>query len=86
MEDFQMKTKNQKKIETIADMKSFIETYPQFKKMSGTVTKHVTLIDELSRLVNKYSLLELSETEQELISNADHSDSLKVCFRNIFRF
>lgn len=77
MEDFQQKTKSQKKIETIADMKSFIETYPQFKKMSGTVTKHVTLIDEISRLVNTYSLLEVSETEQEMISHSDHSDTLK---------
>lgn len=77
MEDFQQKTKSQKKIETIADMKSFIETYPQFKKMSGTVTKHVTLIDELSRLVNTYNLLEVSETEQEMISHSDHSETLK---------
>lgn len=77
MEDFQQKTKSQKKIETIADMKSFIETYPQFKKMSGTVTKHVTLIDEISRLVNSKSLLEVSETEQEMISHSDHSETLK---------
>ena len=77
MEDFQHKTKSQKKIETIADMKSFIEQYPNFKKMSGTVTKHVTLIDEISRLVNTYNLLEVSESEQEIISNLDHSDSLK---------
>ena len=73
-----MKTQSQRKIETIADMKSFIETYPQFKKLSGTVTKHVTLIDELSRFVNLNNMLELSETEQELISHADHSSSLKV--------
>ncbi|KAH7643781.1 vacuolar protein sorting-associated protein 45 [Dermatophagoides farinae] len=77
MEDFQQKTQQQKKIETIADMKSFIETYPQFRKMSGTVTKHVTLIDEISRIVNAYSLLEVSEAEQELISTGNHSESVK---------
>ncbi|KPM08434.1 vacuolar protein sorting 45-like protein [Sarcoptes scabiei] len=77
MEDFQQKSQQQKRIETIADMKSFIETYPQFKKMSGTVAKHVTLIDEISREVNKNSLLEISETEQELIANNDHSNSFK---------
>lgn len=82
MENFQQKTQQQKKIETIADMKSFIETYPQFKKMSGTVSKHVTLIDEISRLVNSYSLLEVSEAEQELISTGDHFDSLKVILSN----
>ncbi|KAJ6218765.1 hypothetical protein RDWZM_004577 [Blomia tropicalis] len=77
MDEFQQKSQSQKKIETIADMKQFIETYPNFKKMSGTVTKHVTLIDEISRLVNAHNLLEVSETEQELISNSDHSESLK---------
>lgn len=86
MENFQQKTQQQKQIETIADMKSFIETYPQFKKMSGTVSKHVTLIDEISRLVNSYSLLEVSEAEQELISTGDHSNSLKVILFNCNHF
>ena len=78
MDEFQTKTKSQKKIETISDMKSFIESYPQFKKMSGAVTKHLTLIDELIRLVSKNSLFEVSETEQELVCQSDHSESLKV--------
>ncbi|KAI8480101.1 vacuolar protein sorting-associated protein 45 [Branchiostoma belcheri] len=51
MEDFQKKTKSQQKVESIADMKAFVENYPQFKKMSGTVAKHVTVVGELSRLV-----------------------------------
>ena len=78
MDEFQTKTKSQKKIESISDMKSFIETYPQFKKMSGAVTKHLTLIDELIRLVTKNNLFEVSETEQELVCQSEHSESLKV--------
>jgi vacuolar protein sorting-associated protein 45 len=78
MDEFQTKTKSQKKVESIADMKSFIETYPQFKKMSGTVTKHVTLIDEIFRLVSAFNLFEVSEAEQELVCHSDHSESLKV--------
>ncbi|XP_072404956.1 vacuolar protein sorting-associated protein 45 isoform X2 [Chiloscyllium punctatum] len=51
MEDFQKKKpKGQQKLESIADMKAFVENYPQFKKMSGTVSKHVTVVGELSRL------------------------------------
>lgn len=78
MEEFQRRTKNQQKVETISDMKQFIENYPQFKKMSGTVAKHVTLIGELSRLVSQYNLLEISECEQEMACQSDHSESLKV--------
>ncbi|KFM76608.1 Vacuolar protein sorting-associated protein 45, partial [Stegodyphus mimosarum] len=77
MDEFQKKTKSQKKVESIADMKAFVETYPQFKKMSGTVTTHVTLIGELSRLVGNHCLLEVSEAEQELACESDHTESLK---------
>ena len=68
MDDFQTKAKSHQKIDSIADMKNFVENYPQFKKMSGTVSKHVTLVSELSRLVAQKNLLEISELEQELVS------------------
>ncbi|XP_060073224.1 vacuolar protein sorting-associated protein 45-like [Ylistrum balloti] len=77
MEEFQKKSKSQAKVESIADMKAFIEAYPQFKKMSGAVAKHVTVVGELSRLVSKINLLEVSETEQELACQGDHSACLQ---------
>jgi hypothetical protein len=60
-------------------LQAFVENYPQFKKMSGTVAKHVTVVGELSRLVGNHNLLEVSETEQELACQNDHSQSLQVC-------
>ncbi|KAM9000350.1 vacuolar protein sorting-associated protein 45 isoform 2-T2 [Sarcophilus harrisii] len=78
MEDFQKrKPKEQQKLESIADMKAFVENYPQFKKMSGTVSKHVTVVGELSRLVSERNLLEVSEVEQELACQNDHSAALQ---------
>ncbi|XP_052521332.1 vacuolar protein sorting-associated protein 45 isoform X6 [Tympanuchus pallidicinctus] len=78
MEDFQKrKPKEQQKLESIADMKAFVENYPQFKKMSGTVSKHVTVVGELSRLVGERNLLEVSEVEQELACHSDHSSALQ---------
>lgn len=77
MEHFQAKAKSHQKIENIADMKSFVETYPQFKKLSGNVSKHVTVVEELSSMVNKYALLEISEIEQEIASQNDHSSHLQ---------
>uniref|UniRef100_A0A2K6EQH4 Vacuolar protein sorting-associated protein 45 n=1 Tax=Propithecus coquereli TaxID=379532 RepID=A0A2K6EQH4_PROCO len=78
MEDFQKrKPKEQQKLESIADMKAFVENYPQFKKMSGTVSKHVTVVGELSRLVSERNLLEVSEVEQELACQNDHSSALQ---------
>ncbi|CAI9721269.1 sorting-associated 45 [Octopus vulgaris] len=77
MEEFQKKSKGHAKVESIADMKAFVENYPQFKKMSGTVSKHVTVVGELSRLVGQHNLLEVSECEQELACQNDHSASLQ---------
>ncbi|CAH1989561.1 unnamed protein product [Acanthoscelides obtectus] len=77
MDQFQTKAKSHQKIESIADMKNFVEAYPQFKKLSGNVAKHVTVVGELSSMVNKYNLLDVSEVEQEISSQADHSAHLQ---------
>ena len=77
MEEFQNKAKNHQKIDSIADMKNFVENYPQFKKMSGTVSKHVTLVSELSRLVSSRNLLAVSELEQEIVSGGEHREMAK---------
>ena len=47
--------------------------------MSGTVAKHVTVVGELSRLVGAYNLMDVSECEQEIVCQSDHSQSLQVC-------
>ena len=77
MEEFQNKAKSHEKIDSISDMKNFIEHYPQFKKMSGTVSKHVTLVSELSRLVAARNLLPISELEQEIVAQGDHKEMLR---------
>merc|ERR1719334_745758 len=77
MEEFQKKAQSHQKIESIADMKNFVENYPQFKKMSGAVSKHVTLVSELSRLVGLRNLLQISELEQDIVANGDHKEMLR---------
>uniref|UniRef100_A0A1B6CKF1 Vacuolar protein sorting-associated protein 45 n=1 Tax=Clastoptera arizonana TaxID=38151 RepID=A0A1B6CKF1_9HEMI len=77
MDEFQTKAKSHQKVESIADMKTFVENYPQFKKMSGTVSKHIAVISELSSLVSKRNLLEVSEIEQELSCQNQHSQQLQ---------
>lgn len=76
---YQSRTQNNADIESISDMKRFIEEYPEFRKLSGNVSKHVTLVSELSRRVGSENLLEVSELEQSLACNDNHSADLKVC-------
>lgn len=78
VEQYQSKTKNNANIESISDMKRFIEEYPEFRKMSGNVSKHVTLVSELSRKVAAERLLEVSEIEQSLACNDNQSTDLKA--------
>eukprot|EP00051_Salpingoeca_urceolata_P002056 m.46588 g.46588 ORF g.46588 m.46588 type:complete len:581 (-) comp11870_c0_seq2:255-1997(-) len=77
VDEFQTKTKSHENIESIADMKAFVENYPQFRALSGNVSKHVSVVGELSRLVDKHDLLNLSETEQELACQSNHSECVQ---------
>lgn len=85
VEQYQSKTKSNASIESITDMKRFIEEYPEFRKLSGNVSKHVTLVSELSRRVAAGDLLEVSEVEQSLACNDNHAGDLKVCLTFIVR-
>ncbi|KAJ2722016.1 vacuolar protein sorting-associated protein 45 [Coemansia sp. Benny D115] len=78
VDTYQSKTQSQHKIESISDMKRFVEAYPEFRKLSGNVTKHVTLVGELSKLVSTRHLLEVSEIEQSLACNEQHNNDLKA--------
>lgn len=40
--EFKLKNHSQTKVESIEDMQRFMEAYPEFKKYSGNVTKHVS--------------------------------------------
>ncbi|KAL1411206.1 vacuolar protein sorting-associated protein 45 [Vanrija albida] len=65
------------RIETVADMKRFVEEYPEFRKLGGNVSKHVTLVGELSRIVERDDLLAVSEVEQSLASQESHQTDLR---------
>ena len=78
VDQYQSKTKSSSNIESIADMKKFVEEYPEFRRLSGNVSKHVTLVSELSRRVEVENLLEVSELEQSLACQDNHNTDLKV--------
>jgi vacuolar protein sorting-associated protein 45 len=72
--EFKEKNKSQAKVESIEDMQRFMETYPEFKKYSGNVTKHVNIMSELSRKVERRKLLTVSEIEQDIAIKASKSE------------
>merc|ERR1712151_1397523 len=77
VEDYQAKTKNTAKIESIEEMQRFVDQYPEFRKLSGNVSKHVAVVHELSRLVDANRLLEVSHLEQELACSENKQEHFK---------
>lgn len=78
VEQFASKQASGQKLDSIEDMKRFVEEYPEFRRLSGNVTKHVTLVGELSRRVETDHLLDVSELEQSLACNDNHSQDVKT--------
>ena len=78
VEQFASKQASGQKLDSIEDMKRFVEEYPEFRRLSGNVTKHVTLVTELSRRVGTDNLLDVSELEQSLACNDNHSTDVKT--------
>ena len=54
-------------------LQAFIENYPEFKKLSGAVSKHVAVVGELSRIVSEHSLMGVSECEQDIVTSSDRN-------------
>jgi len=66
VENFEKQTNSNHNISSIEDMKRFVENFPEFRKMSGTVSKHVNLLSEMSKLITQRQLMNVSQQEQEL--------------------
>jgi len=78
VEQFASKQAGGAKLNSIEEMKRFVEEYPEFRRLSGNVTKHVTLVTELSRRVGTDNLLNVSELEQSLACNDNHTQDVKT--------
>ncbi|PNT48302.1 hypothetical protein POPTR_002G071600v4 [Populus trichocarpa] len=70
VDDFQQAAKSNQNIQTIEDMAKFVDNYPEYRKMHGNVSKHVTLVTEMSKIVEERRLMLVSEMEQDLACNS----------------
>ena len=69
VDEFQAASKSNQNIQSIADMQRFIENYPEFRAKSGNVSKHVTIMGELGRLIDERHLMQVSQVEQVCCNN-----------------
>lgn len=59
-------------------MAKFVDNYPEYRKMHGNVSKHVTLVTEMSKIVEEQKLMLVSQTEQELACNGGQGAAFEV--------
>ena len=72
VDNYSAKTKLNSSVKTLEEMKEFVKNYPEFKKLSGSVNKHMAIMVELQEQVSERSLLDVSEVEQELACHENH--------------
>ena len=60
------------------DMAKFVDNYPEYRKMHGNVSKHVTLVTEMCKIVEERNLMVVSQTEQELACNGGQGAAFEV--------
>ena len=60
-------------LQSIEEMQSFMEKFPEVRSQQHTVSKHVAIMGELSRIVETCNLLDVSALEQGLACHDDHS-------------
>lgn len=77
VDDYKQKTKTNSNISSIKDMKFFLENYPEFKKISLNLSKHMLLTSEIDKQIHQKRIWETSEFEQDMCSTPDlsHHDS-----------
>eukprot|EP00850_Spirogloea_muscicola_P015858 SM000125S26063 [mRNA] locus=s125:179653:184533:+ [translate_table: standard] len=78
VDEFQGAARSNQNISTIEDMAQFVENYPEYRKQHGTVSKHVTLMAEMSRIVDERQLMSVSQVEQDLACNANQAAAFEV--------
>ncbi|QLG73462.1 hypothetical protein HG535_0E05460 [Zygotorulaspora mrakii] len=80
--NYKNNTHSNSKIDTIEDIKTFIEKYPEFRKLSGNVAKHMAIVGELDRQLQLKDIWQLSEVEQNIAvhknNQEDYQDMIKL--------
>lgn len=74
-QQLQDEKKNKQNMQNVEDMFKLISNYPEIRRQSTNVNKHVTLTSLLSKRVASMQLLEVSELEQDIAcreAQADH--------------
>lgn len=78
VDGLQERTRQHQNIDSLEDMQRILDNYPEYKKESANVYKHVDLMTTLSRIVESRHLLDLSKIEQGIAVSENRDEHFKV--------
>jgi len=80
VDNFKKTSQFHQNVDNAEELLKFAENFPEFRKNSHIVSKHVTLMGELSRRVNQDMLFDVSRCEQDLACRDSEADHRKQVF------
>ena len=86
VDEFQGMHQSTTSVQSIEDMLRFVENYPEFRAKSGTVSRHVSLLGEMSRLIDERGLMALAQLEQELATSSGGFDSSSAALESVMEY
>lgn len=82
VEEYKLQTKQTStenlKNSNLSDLKNFLIKFPEFKKFSSNVSKHLNLVSELDRVINDQRLWDLGELQQIIAAGLETHHSIKL--------
>ena len=81
---YQSVTKSNVSLESIQALQDFVDKYPQYRQLSGNVSKHVSVVSAVSKITSQRKLLLVSEVEQEIVcGSVNNHDELSERLRRM---
>jgi vacuolar protein sorting-associated protein 45 len=73
VQEYERRTHTDVKLESLDDFESVINKLPEFRRMAGTVSKHIALLTEMGKIVTQRQLMAVSALEQEIVVTTSQS-------------
>lgn len=70
VETFQSTSAQHRQVQSLDDMRRFVMEHQDFQRAQGNVSKHVNMMGELSEIVSRRQLMDVSSAEQEVANPA----------------
>lgn len=82
VEDYKKQTKlssiDNLKTQNLTELKKLLTKFPEFKKLSNSILKHLNLITELDKQISKQNLWVIGELQQTIICDLENHQTIKT--------